>query len=593
MAVLDKFNAVLGRKANNEASEDPVTVAAATADEKAHDGIPPEDVELSDAPTENAQHGVRAAEAITLTWTKWSLVAVFINMWFIYLVNGFQSKVLDTLTPYASSEWESHSIMPVISTVAYIMTAAVYIPLSKILDIWGRAEGFLLMVVFATIGMAMMAASRNFATYCAATVFWQVGWSGLTYSIDVITADSTQLKNRGLAYAFTSSPYMVTAFAAPKAAEKFLENVDWRWGFGCFSIVLPFVGAPMYCLLKWHLHKAKKAGLLVREDSGRTWPEAIVWGVMEFDAPGALLFAAGAVIFLLPFSIASMAPQGWDTPYIIAMIITGFVVLVIFGLYERFVAPKPFFKYEFLTDRTVIGVCWLDLTYMIGYYCWASYFNSFLQVVNNLDPAEAGYVANTFDIVSGFLLFIVGWGIRKTGRFKWLLCVGIPLYIFSQGLMIHFRRPGQSIGYLIMCEVFISIAGSVFILCMQIGILAAVDHQHVATALAVLSVTGNIGGALGSTISATIWTNTFYNKLLQWLPESALPEAENIAGVIDYQLAYPMGSDERLAIQRAYGYGQARMLAAGTSIMVLAFATIFLVRNYDLRKLRQTKGMIF
>lgn len=310
-------------------------------------------------------------------------------------------------------------------------------------------------------------------------------------------------------------------------------------------------------------------------------------------APGALLFAAGAVIFLLPFSIASMAPQGWDTPYIIAMIITGFVVLVIFGLYERFVAPKPFFKYQFLTDRTVVGVCWLDLIYMIGYYCWASYFNSFLQVVNNLAPAEAGYVANTFDIVSGFLLFIVGWGIRKTGRFKWLLCVGIPLYIFSQGLMIHFRRPGQSIGYLIMCEVFISIAGSVFILCMQIGILAAVDHQHVATALAVLSVTGNIGGALGSTISATIWTNTFYNKLLQWLPESALPEAENIAGIIEYQLAYPMGSPERLAIQRAYGYGQARMLAAGTSIMVLAFATIFLVRNYDLRKLRQTKGMIF
>lgn len=77
MAVLDKFNAFVGRKANG--SEDPVTVAAATADEKAHDGIPPEDADLSDAPTENAQHGVRAAEAITLTWTKWSLVAVFIK----------------------------------------------------------------------------------------------------------------------------------------------------------------------------------------------------------------------------------------------------------------------------------------------------------------------------------------------------------------------------------------------------------------------------------------------------------------------------------------------------------------------------------
>lgn len=48
--------------------------------------------------------------------------------------------------------------------------AAVYIPLSKILDVWGRAEGFLLMATFATVGMAMMAASRNLATYCAANV---------------------------------------------------------------------------------------------------------------------------------------------------------------------------------------------------------------------------------------------------------------------------------------------------------------------------------------------------------------------------------------------------------------------------------------
>jgi NADH:ubiquinone oxidoreductase subunit 2 (subunit N) len=50
------------------------------------------------------------------------------------------------------------------------MTAAVYIPLSKILDLWGRAEGFLLMVLFATIGMIMMAASQNLPTYCAAYV---------------------------------------------------------------------------------------------------------------------------------------------------------------------------------------------------------------------------------------------------------------------------------------------------------------------------------------------------------------------------------------------------------------------------------------
>lgn len=94
-------------------------------------------------------------------------------MWFIYLTNGFQSSVNWTLQPYAVSEWESHSLIPVINVVASSMQAAVFIPLSKILDLWGRAEGFLLMVVMATIGMAMMAGSHNLPTYCAAYVSTQ------------------------------------------------------------------------------------------------------------------------------------------------------------------------------------------------------------------------------------------------------------------------------------------------------------------------------------------------------------------------------------------------------------------------------------
>ncbi|KAM0350531.1 hypothetical protein ACHAPU_003013 [Fusarium lateritium] len=595
MGLFDKIHLTLGRKGNEgAAAEQPVTVTAAVHDKDQEAGVFPDDGSTSDAVTENAQHGVRTVEATTLAWSKRALVGVFIFMWLIYLTNGFQSQINSTLVPYASSEWESHSLIPVIQVVANCMTAAVYIPLSKILDLWGRAEGFLLMVLFATIGMIMMAASHNLPTYCAAYVFWQVGWSGLTYSIDVITADSTQLKNRGLAYAFTSSPYMITAFAGPKSAEAFLLNGDqWRWGFGTFSIVLPVVALPLYALLKYNLQKAKKQGLLAREPSGRSLMQNIKWGLIEFDAAGSFLFAAGLVIFLLPFSIASSAPNGWNTPYIIAMIILGVVLLCMFGAYERYAAPKPFLRFELLTSRTVIGVCLLDFIYMIAYYCWNSYFTSFLQVVNNLSPSKAGYVSNTFEIVSGVLLFIVGYAMHKTGRFKWILCVGIPLYIFSQGLMIYFRQPGQSIGYLVMCEVFISIAGATFILCMQVGVLAAVEHQYVATALATLSVTGNIGGAVGSTISAAIWTNTFYDKLAEYLPESALPDIDSIYESLDSQLLYEPGSPERLAIQKAYGYGQARMLGAGTGIMAIALASLFLIKNYDLRTIKQTKGTVF
>ncbi|KZL70655.1 mfs siderochrome iron transporter [Colletotrichum incanum] len=595
MTAISHIREVLGRnRARAEVAPVVVTAAPEVNDDKEVGDIP-EDLKAmgEQQPSDEVQHGVKLAQALTLTWSKNSLIAIFIFMWFLYLTNGFQSSVLYSLTPYAASDFESHSLLPVIDIVSSAMTASVYIPLAKILDLWGRAEGFLLMVLFATLGMILLAASQNLATYCAATVFWQVGWSGLTYSIDVITADSTRLKNRGLAFAFTSSPYMITAFAGPKAAEGFLNNVSWRWGFGCFSIVLPVVAVPMYGILKWNIRKAKKKGTLIRESSGRSFVENIWWGLIEFDVLGVILFACGFVTFLLPFSLASTAPNGWKSAYIIAMIITGFVVLALFLLNELFLAPKPFFKFDFFADRTVMGACLLDITYQIAYYCWNSYFTSFLQVVNDLSVSNAGYVGNTFDVVSGVLLFIVGFSISKTGRFRWLLLVGVPLYTFGQGLMIYFRQPGQNIGYLIMCQIFTSIGGSVFILCMQVAILAAVDHQHVAAALAVLSVCGNIGGSVGNTISATIWTNTFEKALERSLPESALESLENIYSDLDTQLSYPVGSEERVAIQQAYGYAQTRMLAAGTSVMIFGFIAVLMIKNFNLKKMNQTKGLVF
>lgn len=310
-------------------------------------------------------------------------------------------------------------------------------------------------------------------------------------------------------------------------------------------------------------------------------------------AMGVFLFSVGLTVFLLPFNIADSAPNGWSSGYIIAMIVVGFVMLIIFTVYETFLAPIPLLDWNLLIDRTVIGACLLDATYQISYYCWANYFTSFLQVVNDLSLAEAGYVNNTFNVVSGVLLLIVGFLIRRTGRFKWLLYIAVPLYIFAQGLMIYFRRPNQNVGYLVMCQVFISIGGSIFIIIEQLAILAAVDHQHIAAALALLNVVGTVGDAMGATISGAIWTNTFQKALERYLPESALPDLDVIYEDLDTQLSYPVGSAVRLAIQKAYAYSQTRMLAAGTGVMGLAIIWMLMIRNINLAKVAQVKGMVF
>lgn len=49
------------------------------------------------------------------------------------------------------------------------------LPLAKVLDIWGRPQGFAFSTFLLTIGLIMMAACQNVQTYAAAQVFYWVG----------------------------------------------------------------------------------------------------------------------------------------------------------------------------------------------------------------------------------------------------------------------------------------------------------------------------------------------------------------------------------------------------------------------------------
>ncbi|RMZ78843.1 hypothetical protein DV738_g3683, partial [Chaetothyriales sp. CBS 135597] len=595
---------MIGKRGDQEVDENPssnIETAAADRAPSSNEDTKPE----TELPAEDAQRGVQDAEAVTLTWSKGTLITVFIlygqkltkdasySMFLLYFVNGMQSNILYNLIPFVTSDFELHSLLTVIYIVANAISGAVYIPLAKVLDLWGRAEGFLFMLILAELGLILMAACNGLSMFCAAYTFYSVGFGGMTYCIDVITADASKLKNRALAYAFTSSPYIITAFAGPKAADEFYTNLSWRWGFGTFAIILPFVATPLFVIFKINLHKAGKRGIIPPRTSQRTLVEGIVHYADEFDIVGVFLFAAGMVIFLLPFSLADSAPKGWATGYIIAMIVLGFILLVVFGVYESLWARKPFLNAALIANRTVFAACLLNVTYMISYYCWNSYYTSFLQVVNDLSIETAGYVASTFDVVSGLLLLGVGFVIRKTGYFKWLLYIAVPLYTFGQGLMIYFRKPNTNIGYLVMCQIFISIGGCIFISVEQLAILAASDHQHVAAVLALLYVVGTIGASIGNTISATIWTNTFETALVRYLPESALPDLVTIYSDLETQLSYPWDSPTRIGIQKAYGYAQERMLATGTAFMIFGFIAMFLIKNINVKKIQQTKGTVF
>lgn len=91
-------------------------------------------------------------------------------MFMLYLVNALQSSITSNLSAFITSDFESHSLLPVIAVVSSVMGAATYMPLAKILNLWDRSVGFIGMAAFATLGLILSATCSDIATYCASQV---------------------------------------------------------------------------------------------------------------------------------------------------------------------------------------------------------------------------------------------------------------------------------------------------------------------------------------------------------------------------------------------------------------------------------------
>jgi hypothetical protein len=86
-----------------------------------------------------------------------------------------QSGMSGSLTPYVTSSFMRHSLTATTSIFSNLIGGLIKLPLAKVLDIFGRPQGFFVMMWFMVVGLVMMAACQNVQTYAAAQVFYWVG----------------------------------------------------------------------------------------------------------------------------------------------------------------------------------------------------------------------------------------------------------------------------------------------------------------------------------------------------------------------------------------------------------------------------------
>lgn len=388
-----------------------------------------------------------------------------------------------------------------------------------------------------------------------------------------------------------TSPYIITAWLGGPIGDSVLSGPGFRWGFGIFAIVVPVVMAPLISLFYFNQRKAQREGLIQPRKISLT-PRSIKNYAIEVDLVGIIILAAGMALFLLPFSLYTYQKDKWASPMIICMITFGGVLLILFPLWEKYLAPKTFIPFELLLDRTVFFAGLMFVFVFFNSAIWGAYFFSMLQVVWSLSVTHATYVSAIYRCGSCLFAFAVGFAVRWTGRFKWIaLYFAIPLMMLGVGLMIEFRRANSDIGYVCMTQIFVAFAGGTIVLCGELAMMAPGGHQHIAAIIAILDLFGSIGSAAGSTVATAIWNSVFPDRLRKYLPPGV--DVNRVYGSIVFQLAYKQGTPARDAINRAYGDAQRYMLITSISLLAGALICVMLWRDIKVKDVKQVKGRVF
>ncbi|CAN9211303.1 unnamed protein product [Alternaria alternata] len=522
--------------------------------------------------------------ALQLIMTRDEQILAHVLIWIFVFVLGFSSSIFNVLTPYVVSSYRRHALTATTEVVANIASGVSRLPYAKLLDIWGRPQSLTLMVIFTVLGTVMMAACNSVEMYCAAQVFYYVGYYGIQFSLVIFISDSSPMRNRGLLFGLVWSPSLISIWAYGPTADRILKNIGFKWGFGIWGIVISIVSAPVLFLMFRLDRRARDLGLIKRPQSKARPMPSIAFYVKEFDVIGLLILAAGLSLLLLSFSIYSYQEDTWRSPLIICFLVFGPALIVAFVVYELYLAPVTFLSYDLLTNPTVVWTNVMALTLYISEFICSAYVYSMLIVVFHQSITEATYIRSIYGIGSSFWTILLGVMLRYYGRIKiYTLVLGIPFFILGQGLMISFEMGFTPTALMVVCQILIAFGGGTMYPIEQM-VLMAVSQEHTPALLALESVIVDIGKGAGSAIATAIWTGTFRRKLGEYLPSSEFSNLENIYGSLNVQSAYTLGSPARLAIERAYLDTQRIIFIAATALLTITWASVLRWKDHDVKK---------
>ncbi|KAF5321749.1 hypothetical protein D9619_001273 [Psilocybe cf. subviscida] len=522
-------------------------------------------------PSEKPKTGARQPMELTdqtnlLPFKK--VVACFLGLALCIVVSTLDTVIIATAIPTISSAFDAGSLVSWVPS-AYLLTSTSFQPLyGRFSDIFGRKAAIVVSMSIFMFGNLLAGFSRTIIQLIVFRGIAGAGGGGIISMAQIVVSDIVSLRDRGKYQGIIGGVVALGYAIGPVIGGALAQKASWRW---CFWITIPVsLGAVVVVIF---LLPLKKVTGDIRKK------------VLAIDFIGAFLSLVGCALIILPI-IWGGVTFPWKSPVVLATLCSGFVVVVIFCIWEWKGAQLPIVPMYIFKHVTVSGVYITMFINGFVYFSTLYYLPQYFQVVLGYDPIGAALLLIPVLVSQMALSWISGVIVSKTGRYRNIIHSGFAIWSIGCGLISTITtrsHKAQLVVYMLLAG---SGSGQTF-QTTTVAAQASVSRKDMSVVTSFRNFIRLFGGSLALSVGAAIINNALRSSMnVLDLPPPVITAILNDPSKLASPSTLGISASTASAIlSRGYTRGFRSVFLLNASLTAVAtIASIFMIKHKDLMR---------